>query len=92
MYIGFLLSEPHATSCVRLQSLLPISHDSVNRFLSRESSAPKDMFYEAKLTLNLIALYYTDPQGNHQLVNFHVYDQSENKTKMIIFKKYLLKF
>ena len=54
MYIGFLLSEPHATSCLRLGSLLQISHDSVNRFLHREAYTPKDMFDEAKSTLNLI--------------------------------------
>lgn len=121
MYIGFLLSEPNATSCLRLGNLLSISHDSVNRFLNRESYSPKDMFDEAKLTLNLtggvlsvddsvldkpyshyiayvghyysgkhhavvkginlITLYYTDPQGHHQPVNFRVYDKAENKTK-----------
>ena len=126
-YIGFLLSEPHATSCVRLGNLLHISHDSVNRFLNRESYSPKDMFDEAKSTLNLIGgvlsvddsvldkpysnyisyvgyyysgkhhavvkginlitLYYTDPQGNHQPVNFRVYDKSENKTKNDYFKE-----
>ena len=109
MYIGFLLSEPHATSCLRLGSLLNISHDSVNRFLNRESYTPRDMFDEAKSILNLIGgvlsvddsvldkpysnyvayvgyyysgkhhavvkginlitLYYTDPQGNHQPVS-----------------------
>ena len=34
--------------------LLNISHDNVNRFLNRESYTPKDMFNEAKSTLNLI--------------------------------------
>ena len=127
MYIGFLLSEPHATSCLRLGSLLQISHDSVNRFLHREAYTPKDMFDEAKSTLNLIGgvlsvddsvldkpyshyigyvgyyysgkhhavvkginlitLYYTDPQGNHQPVNFRVYDKSENKTKNDYFQE-----
>lgn len=121
MYIGFLLSEPTAISCLRLGNLLNISHDSVNRFLNRESYSPKEMFDEAKSTLNLaggilsvddsvldkpysnymayvgyfysgkhhavvkginlITLYYTDIQGNHQPVNFRVYDKSENKTK-----------
>jgi hypothetical protein len=121
MYIGFLLSEPNATSCLRLSSLLNISHDSVNRFLHRENYSSKDMFDEAKSTLdliggilsiddsvldkpyshyigyvgyyysgkhhavvkgiNLITLYYTDPQGGHQPVNYRVYDKSENKTK-----------
>jgi hypothetical protein len=127
IYIGFLLSEPHATSCLRLGNLLNISHDSVNRFLNRESYSPRDMFDEAKLTLNLtggvlsiddsvldkpysnyigyvgyyysgkhhaavkginlITLYYTDPQGNHQPVNFRVYDKSENKTKNDYFQE-----
>lgn len=121
MYIGFLLSDPNSTSCLRLGSLLNISHDSVNRFLNRESYSPKDMFDEVKSGLNLIdgvlsvddsvldkpyskyigyighfysgkhhgvvkginliTLYYTDTQGNHQPVNFRVYDKSENKTK-----------
>ncbi len=121
MYIGFLLSEPNATSCLRLSQLLNISHDSVNRFLNRECYSPKDMFDEAKSTLNLaggtlsvddsvldkpysnyigyvgyfysgkhhkpvkginlVTLYYTDRQGNHQPVNFRVYDKSEDKTK-----------
>ena len=31
--------------------------------------------------INLITLYYTDMNGNHQPVNFRVYDKSENKTK-----------
>jgi Transposase DDE domain len=53
LYVGFLLSEPNATSCCRLSSLLNISHDSVNRFLNRESYSPKDMFDEVKPTINL---------------------------------------
>jgi hypothetical protein len=31
--------------------------------------------------INLITLYYTDPQGQHQPVNFRVYDKTDNKTK-----------
>jgi Transposase DDE domain len=121
MYISFLLSEPNATSCLRLGNLLNISHDSVNRFLNREFYSPEDMFNEAKSTLNLvggilsiddsvldkpyshyigyvghfysgkhhavvkginlITLYYTDVHGNHQPINFRVYDKSEEKTK-----------
>jgi hypothetical protein len=121
MYIGFLLSEPKAISCLRLGTLLNISHDSVNRFLNRESYSPKDMFDEAKTMLNLaggilsvddsvldkpyshyigyvgyfysgkhhavvkginlITLYYTDIHGNHQPINFRIYDKSEHKTK-----------
>ena len=37
--------------------------------------------------INLITLYYTDPQGNHQPVNFRVYDKSENKTKNDYFQE-----
>jgi hypothetical protein len=121
MYIGFLLSEPKAVSCCRLAEVMTISHDSVNRFLQRESYTPQDLFNEAKAMLNLkggtlsvddsvldkpysqymalvgyfwsgkhhgtvkginlITLYYTDPQGQHQPVNFRVYDKAEGKTK-----------
>lgn len=31
--------------------------------------------------INLITLYYTDPSGLNQPVNFRVYDKTENKTK-----------
>lgn len=31
--------------------------------------------------INLITLHYTDPQGQHQAVNFRVYDKAEGKTK-----------
>ncbi len=121
MYIGYLLSEPNGVSCSRLGALMSISHDSVNRFLNRESYSPKDLFNEAKLTvnmkggtlsvddsvldkpyahyiaflghywsgkhhavvkgINLITLYYTDINGEHQPVNFRVYDKADNKTK-----------
>jgi len=53
MYVGFLLSEPNAASCRRLASVMTISHDSVNRFLNRESYSPLDLFHEVKPTLNL---------------------------------------
>ncbi len=35
--------------------------------------------------LNLITLYYTDPQGRSLPVNYRVYDKSENKTKNCYF-------
>lgn len=100
---------------------MSISHDSVNRFLNRESYSGRDLYNEARSTLNLkggtlsvddsvldkpysqymalvshfwsgkhhravkginlVTLYYTDPQGNHQPVNFRVVDKSEGKTK-----------
>ena len=121
MYIAFLLSEPNAVSCSRLASVLNISHDSVNRFLCRESYSPKDLFTEVEPSINLkggtlsvddsvldkpyaqyialvghywsgkhhavvkginlITLYYTDPQGHHQPVNFRIYDKTDKKTK-----------
>jgi len=121
MYIGFLLSEPNGVSCSRLASVMAISHDSVNRFLNRESYSPSDLFREVQPTvnltggtlsvddsvldkpyahyialvghywsgkhhavvkgINLITLYYTDPHGQHQPVNFRVYDKTEGKTK-----------
>ena len=31
--------------------------------------------------VNLITLYYTDPQGHHQPVNYRLYDKAEGKTK-----------
>lgn len=31
--------------------------------------------------INLITLYYTDPHGQHQPVNYRVYDKAEGKTK-----------
>ncbi len=121
MYTGFLLSEPNGVSCSRLGELMAISHDSVNRFLNRESYSPRDLFNEVKSKINmkggtlsvddsvldkpytqyiayvgyywsgkhhavvkginLITLYYTDPHGQHQPINFRIYDKTENKTK-----------
>lgn len=121
MYIGFLLSEPNSVSCCRLGEILSISHDSVNRFLNRESYTGRDLYDEASPTLNLtggtlsvddsvldkpyshrmdlvsyfwsgkhhrsvkginlVTLYCTDRQGNHQPINFRVVDKNEGKTK-----------
>ena len=44
MYIGFLISEPKFVSCQRVAEVLNISHDSVNRFLQRESYTPLDLY------------------------------------------------
>ncbi len=121
MYMGFLMSEPKSTTCTRLSEVMGISHDSVNRFLLRESYEPKDLFAEASKLLNLaggtlnvddstldkpysqhmelvsyfwsgkhhrvvkglnlITLYYTDPQGHSLPVNDRGYDKAEGKTK-----------
>lgn len=121
MYMGFLMSEPKSSTCTRLSEVMDISHDSVNRFLLRESYEPKDLFNEAKRLLNLvggtlnvddstldkpysqrmelvghfwsgkhhrvvkglniITLYYTDPQGRSLPVNYRIYDKAEGKTK-----------
>ena len=120
-YVSFLLSEPKSTSCLRLSEIDGVSHDSVNRFLNRETYEPIDLFNEVKKHIaleggtlgvddtvidkpyakyiayigyfwsgkhhksvkgiNLITLYYTDPQGHQQPVNYRIYDKSEGKTK-----------
>lgn len=54
LYTLFLLAEPKYVSCVRLAEILAnMSHDSVNRFLSRERYTPEDLFNEAKAVLIL---------------------------------------
>jgi hypothetical protein len=53
MYTGFLLSEPKYVSCRRLGEVMNISHDSVNRFLNRESYDGEDLFNEVKPLINL---------------------------------------
>ena len=52
-YIGFLLSEPNAVSCVLMGQVLEMSHDSVNRFLYREKYSPQDLFNETKRSIDL---------------------------------------
>lgn len=39
--------------------------------------------------LNLITLYYTDPQGNHLPVNYRVYNKADGKTKNDYFQDML---
>jgi len=53
MYMGFLLSEPNSPSCRHLSEVMDVSHDSVNRFLQRETYSPQDLFNEVKTGLNL---------------------------------------
>jgi hypothetical protein len=53
MYMGFLMSEPKSSTCTRLSEVMCISHDSVNRFLLRETYEPEDLFNEAKTLINL---------------------------------------
>ncbi len=54
MYISYLLSDPHYTSCTRLSDILQsVSHDSINRFLERERYEPKDLFDEEKEKIEL---------------------------------------
>ena len=56
LYTLFLLSEPKYVSCVRLSEILvPLSHDSVNRFLLRERYTPRDLFDEVKGNLDWTA-------------------------------------
>ena len=54
MYMGFLMSEPKSITCTRLSQVMGISHDSVNRFLLRESYEPKDLFNEAQKLLDMV--------------------------------------
>jgi hypothetical protein len=129
MYMGFLMSEPKSTTCTRLSEVMGVSHDSVNRFLLRETYEPQDLFAEARKLLNLvggtlnvddstldkpyskhmdlvthcwsgkhhrvvkglnlITLYYTDPQGRSLPVNYRVYDKAEGKTKNAYFLEML---
>jgi len=53
-YMGFLMSEPKSANCSRLAEVMGISHDSVNRFLLRESYEPRDLYNEASRLLNLV--------------------------------------
>jgi hypothetical protein len=54
MYMGFLMSEPLSSTCTRLSEVMGMSHDSVNRFLLRESYEPKDLFNEAQKLLDVV--------------------------------------
>jgi hypothetical protein len=52
-YILFLLSEPKQVSCVRLGEILKdVSHDSVNRFLLRESYTGQDLYQSVEPNIN----------------------------------------
>lgn len=53
MYIGFLLSQAEQASCRRLGEVISISHDSVNRFLPREAYTGRNLYDEARPSLNL---------------------------------------
>lgn len=48
------MSEPKSSTCTRLSEIISVSHDSVNRFLLRESYTPRDLFNEAQSLLNLV--------------------------------------
>lgn len=54
LYTAYLLSDPMLTSCTRLANIMGnISHDSINRFLERESFEAKDLFTDAKQHIEL---------------------------------------
>lgn len=54
IYTSYLLSDPRHTSCTRLSEVMgSISHDSVNRFLSRERFEPEDLFDEESSRIEL---------------------------------------
>ena len=40
--------------------------------------------------INLITLYYTDPHGHHQPINYRIYDKTEHKTKNDYFQEMLV--
>jgi hypothetical protein len=40
--------------------------------------------------INLITLYYTDPQGQQQPINYRIYDKTEHKTKNDYFQEMLV--
>jgi hypothetical protein len=44
MHMRFLIGKPSSSTCTRLEEVMGISHDSVNRFLEREKYDPKDLF------------------------------------------------
>ena len=48
------MSKPKSSICTRLSQVMGISHDSVNRFLLRESYEPQDLFDEAKKLLDVV--------------------------------------
>ena len=48
------MSEPKSSTCTRLSQVIGISHDSVNRFLLRESYKPQDLFNEAEKLLDVV--------------------------------------
>ncbi len=55
IYVLYLLSEPQWVSCVRLATILEgISHDSINRFLLRETYTPHDLYCQVKGAINLV--------------------------------------
>jgi hypothetical protein len=40
--------------------------------------------------INLITLYYTDPHGHHQPINYRIYDKTEHKSKNDYFQEMLV--
>lgn len=40
--------------------------------------------------INLVTLYYTDPHGHHQPINYRIYDKTANKTKNDYFQEMLV--
>lgn len=53
LYMGMLISEPISPTCTTLANTINIGHDSVNRFLERETYEPKDLYDQAVQTLDL---------------------------------------
>jgi DDE superfamily endonuclease len=54
LYVRYLLAQPQGSGCCHLAEILEsLSHDSVNRFLSREHYEPKDLFEVMRLLIEL---------------------------------------
>lgn len=52
-YVNYLLGEPRRASCSQLGKVISITHDSVNRFLTREHYTSEDLFNEIKGKIEL---------------------------------------
>lgn len=52
-YVNYWLGEPRRASCSRLGQVISITHDSVNRFLTREHETSEDLFNEIKGKIEL---------------------------------------
>lgn len=73
--------SPEEVPLLELETGVPIVYD--NYFWSGKHK-------RAVKGINLIALYYTDKEGNSYPVNFRIYDKQESKTKNDYFREMVL--